>query len=129
MLLTGKKWKMRGQKGSTLIEAVMSIAIVGILSTGFLTALINSTNTTASTDQKDTGRAIAQSQMEYVKEQKFSSSGYTPSDEIMTQYPGYTVNILVSIPEERDAFVQQITVNVVQRGKTVTTLEGFKTKR
>jgi prepilin-type N-terminal cleavage/methylation domain-containing protein len=123
---------MRNQKGFTLIEVLVSVALVGILGTAFLTSLTHSTYAVHYTDQLDNGRALAQSQMEYIKEQKYSASGYTPSSAITSRYPGYSVNISVSTPGQtgqRDSLLQNVTVTVSQNTQIITTLEGFKTKR
>jgi prepilin-type N-terminal cleavage/methylation domain-containing protein len=123
---------MKSEKGFTLIEVLVTLGIVGILGASFLSSLTNSTRAVVHTDQLDTGRALAQSMMEYVKEQKFSGSGYSPSSAITSQYPEFNVSISVSTPGsagQRDALLQNITITVSQNGKTITTLEGFKTKR
>jgi prepilin-type N-terminal cleavage/methylation domain-containing protein len=123
---------MKNQKGFSLIEVLVSLAIVGILSVSFLGAMTNSTKAAISVDQKDTGRAIAQSQMEYVKELKFSASGYTKNSLMLAQYPNYDVSISVSTPGDpgqRDALIQKVTIVVTNNGKEVFTLEDYKTKR
>jgi prepilin-type N-terminal cleavage/methylation domain-containing protein len=123
---------MKSEKGFTLIEVLVTLGIVGILGASFLSSLTNSTRGVLHTDQMDTGRAIAQSMMEYVKEQKYSAAGYSPSSAITVQYPEFNVSISVSTPGsagQRDALLQNITITVTQNGKTITTLEGFKTKR
>jgi prepilin-type N-terminal cleavage/methylation domain-containing protein len=125
-------WLMKSEKGFSLIEVLVSLAILGILSAGFLSALLNATNATITVDQKDTGRAIAQSQMEYVKEQKFSTTGsYVINESLLSEYPGYSITLPLNVttPSQRNTFIQKIKIEVVQNGKVVTTLEDFKVKR
>jgi prepilin-type N-terminal cleavage/methylation domain-containing protein len=123
---------MKSEKGFTLIEVLVTLGIVGILGASFLSSLTNSTRAVIQTDQMDTGRALAQSMMEYVKEQKYSGSGYANSTALTAQYPEFNVSIAISTPGsagQRDALIQNVTITVTQNGKTITTLEGFKTKR
>jgi prepilin-type N-terminal cleavage/methylation domain-containing protein len=122
-------FSMKNQRGFSLLDVLVSLAIVGIVSAGFLSALVDSTGAVISVDQKDSGRALAQSQMEYIKEQDFASS-YSANDSILSEYPGYEIDsIIVATPTERDALIQEITINVSQNGDLVTTLEDFKVKR
>jgi prepilin-type N-terminal cleavage/methylation domain-containing protein len=123
---------MKSEKGFTIIEVLVTLGIVGVLGASFLSSLTNSTRAVVQTDQMDTGRALAQSMMEYVKEQKYSASGYANSTTLTAQYPEFNVSIAVSTPGsagQRDALIQIVTISVTQNGKTITTLEGFKTKR
>jgi prepilin-type N-terminal cleavage/methylation domain-containing protein len=125
----GLIFSMKNQRGFTLLDVLVSLAIFSILSGGFLSALIDSTKAVISVDQRDSGRALAQSQMEYIKEQDFASS-YSANDSILSGYPGYEIDsIVVATPTERDALIQEITINVSQNGILVTSLEDFKVKR
>jgi prepilin-type N-terminal cleavage/methylation domain-containing protein len=120
---------MNNQKGFSLIDVLVSLAIVSLLSGGFLSALTSSTKAVITVDQKDTGRALAQSQMEYIKEQDFADN-YEVNSSILSRYPGYEIDtIIVATPTQRDALIQEITINVSQNGEVVTSLEDFKVKR
>jgi prepilin-type N-terminal cleavage/methylation domain-containing protein len=119
------------EKGFSLIEALVAMALLGIVTVGFLSALTTSSRASISIDNLDTGRAIAQSQMEDVKEQAFQSTGiYTVNSDLMAEYPGYTVSIpQASAAASRDAFIQKIVVVVSRADKEVARLEDFKVKR
>jgi prepilin-type N-terminal cleavage/methylation domain-containing protein len=120
---------MKNQRGFSLLDVLVSLAIFSILSGGFLSALIDSTGAVISVDQKDSGRALAQSQMEYIKEQDFANS-YSANSSILSEFPGYEIDsIIVATPTERDALIQEITINVTQNGEPVTSLQDFKVKR
>lgn len=121
----------KNEKGFSLIEALVAMALLGIVTVGFLSALTSSSRASISIDNLDTGRAIAQSQMEDVKEQAFQSTGiYTVNSDLMAEYPGYTVSIpQASAAASRDAFIQKIVVIVSRGDKEVSRLEDFKVKR
>jgi prepilin-type N-terminal cleavage/methylation domain-containing protein len=121
---------MRKQQGFTLIEILIAMTILGIVSVGFLSALTTSSRASIATDQMDSGRVIAQAQMEWVKSQKYLSAGnYTLNDSLMTQYPGYSVAITALAAAQRDTNIQKVTITVTHNGKVVATLQDCKTKR
>lgn len=117
-------------KGFTLIEVLIGMVIISLIAVGYLSALTASSKASMTTDQSDTARAIAQSQMEYVKEQSFSTNGnYNKDTTILSEYPGYDVLPIVGIPAaERDSLIQKITITVTYNGQTITTLEDCKTR-
>jgi prepilin-type N-terminal cleavage/methylation domain-containing protein len=124
---------LEGQKGFGLVEILVALAILGVTAVGYMSALATSTRTAAKTDQMDTGRAIAQTVMEYVKKHSFSASGsyydQTDIDDMLSEYPGYTVDINAPAAPERDSYIQKITVTVYYNSQTVTTLDDCKAKR
>jgi prepilin-type N-terminal cleavage/methylation domain-containing protein len=121
---------MRSQKGFSLIDVLVSMAIIGIVGVGLLSAMTTSSRAAIATDQMDTARVLAQSQMEYVKRLDFSSSGtYTPQAISSTDYPGYAAIITAAPAAERDGNIQKITVTITRNGNTITTLQDCKAKR
>jgi hypothetical protein len=91
----------------------------------------------------DTARTLAQSVMEYLKVQPYTSSYTLPSalfvedSNSFLDYPGYTVGavytdawrIVPSTPSGRDSLIQQITVTIYCNGQAVFALEDCKTRR
>jgi prepilin-type N-terminal cleavage/methylation domain-containing protein len=106
---------MKHQKGFTLIEVLIAMAILGIIVAGTMGSLIGSTKAAVKSDQMDTARALALSQLEYVKRLPYSLIGYSPDSSIMSQHPGYTASIAILPAEERDANIQRITASIAYR--------------
>jgi prepilin-type N-terminal cleavage/methylation domain-containing protein len=123
--------KIKSEKGISLIEVLVALTIIGIVGVGYLSAMTASSRASISIDDMDTGRTIAQSQMEYIKEQAFQSSGtYQANSTLMDEYPGYSVTIpQAAAAVQRDAFIQKIVIIVSHGGKEVARLEDFKVKR
>jgi prepilin-type N-terminal cleavage/methylation domain-containing protein len=118
---------MKSEKGFSLIEVLISLAIIGIVSVGFLSALATSSKAAVKNDQIDTARTLAQSQMEYVRKQPYAST-YTPESISGSDYAGYSASITTSSLVQRDSLIQKISVTIYKAGSSVTTLDGCKVK-
>jgi prepilin-type N-terminal cleavage/methylation domain-containing protein len=121
----------KNEKGFTLIEVLVAMIILSIVSVGFFSALTNSSKASVSVDIMDTGRAIAESQIEYIKQQSFQYSGiYEANTDVMAEYPGYSVSIpQASAVDQRDTLIQKIVVSVNYGSKVAYNLECLKVKR
>jgi prepilin-type N-terminal cleavage/methylation domain-containing protein len=121
---------MKSEKGFSLIEVMVALALVGILAVGYLGALTTSIRSAILIDQMDTARVLAQSQMENVKKLNYATSGvYAPQAISDIDYPGYSAVIAATPAAERDNSIQAITVTIIYNGKSVTTLQDCKTNR
>jgi type II secretory pathway pseudopilin PulG len=120
--------KKKPQIGLSLLEVVISIAVLGILLAGFIPALMNVTGNTISVDDRQTGISIAQSQIEYIKDLPFSAS-YT-SNNVSGTYPSFAVDPITvnSHMSNRNADLQSITIVVRKQGREVARLTGYKMK-
>jgi prepilin-type N-terminal cleavage/methylation domain-containing protein len=118
---------MRNENGFSLVEVLIALSIIGIVATGYLSALANSSRTASQIDQMYAARNLAQSQMEYVKQMSWPTSVppvFTPAP-IPDGYPGYSVTIN-SVNVNYDSAIVKITVTVSNHGKTIMTLEDYK---
>jgi prepilin-type N-terminal cleavage/methylation domain-containing protein len=118
---------MRSQKGFSLLENLIAMAVLGIIGVTLLSGLALAARSNIIANEITTAETIAKSQMDYVKNLPYNNSaspGYTPDTDKIPS--GYTVDISVS---ELEKFLQQITVTVSRSGKTVTTLTDYKVNR
>jgi prepilin-type N-terminal cleavage/methylation domain-containing protein len=116
---------MRNERGVSLIETVIALALLGIIGTAFLGALATTSNTRTIADEHASARIIAESQMEEIKKQTYTFS-YDPMP-IPVGYPGYSATI--DVDNMRNGNIQKITVTVTHHNRDITQLESYKTSR
>jgi type II secretory pathway pseudopilin PulG len=116
---------MKGETGTSLIETVVALVLLGIIGVAFLDALTTSTNARAIADEHTSARILAESQMEYIRQQDYAFA-YDPP-EIPDEYAGYSTQITVD--NLRNGNIQKITVTVSHHDKNVTSLESYKANR
>jgi len=67
------KTLQNNSEGMTLIEVIIALAILGLVAVTFLVGLSTALKATSLADERATAQSLAQSQMEYVKSQNYSS--------------------------------------------------------
>ena len=121
-----------GQSGTTLIDTVVALAILGAVAVTFLSGLATASRATITVDEQATAESIARSQMEWVKSVLYENgaSYYTaaalPGD---PEYASYSVEITAAPVHEEDDGIQKIVVVVRHYGEEVARLEDYKVDR
>ena len=117
-----------------MLEVLLSLALIGIVVAGILSALSTSSRATITNDVQTTAQNLAEGQIEYVRNQVYSVDD-PPVYQILADLPaGYTVNCTATQvdPEgdgsDDDDGLQKITVTVDFGGVTATTLETYRVK-
>ncbi len=114
---------MKNQKGTTLVEVLVAVVLLGICGTGFLWGMTNVTRTTPVVDDRSTALSVAESQMEFIRNQPYSEpianggEGYqTLSAEKIPK--GYFIDTPMAFPLDADwsggpdQFIQKLEVRV-----------------
>jgi type II secretory pathway pseudopilin PulG len=116
---------IKNERGYALLETIVAVALLGVISLTFLSAVTTTSNSRVIADEHVTARILAESQMENLKEQTYAFS-YDPID-IPPEYPGYTA--VVDIDTMRNGDIQKITVTIQHRGRDIESLEDYKVNR
>jgi len=113
------------EKGISLIETVVALALLGVIAVAFLGGLGTASKTLMITDEQATAKTLAESLMEDVKSRDYATV-YDVTI-IPTEYVGYTAEI--DAQNLHDTNIQRITVTVEHNSKEVLVLEGYKVNR
>jgi len=114
-----------GQKGTTLIEVLIAIAILGMIAVPFLTALSTSSRALIIADERTTAESLVRSEIEYVKSQEYDANGtYAEIADVPVGYNVYLVNVTELMPG-----LQEITVTVERDAEVVLTTITYKVDR
>jgi len=132
---------LSGQKGQTLVELLIAIAILGMIAVPFLTALSSSSRGIIVADERTTAESIVRTEMEYIKNCDYNLTGFSyeiPPTANNTPWggfhalddyyadAGYSVNV-TGVPI--DLYIQNITVKVYHGNESVLTTSTYKIKR
>ena len=82
---------MSGERGNLLVETLVALALLGIVAVTFLSGITTATNSRLIADEGVTGRILAESQMENVRNQNYTLS-YDPVP-IPEEYANYSAQI------------------------------------
>jgi type II secretory pathway pseudopilin PulG len=119
--------RLRSEQGFTLVEALVSVAILTMALVVFLAGLSTGVLSTSHSDRLSTAHELARSQMEYTKAQAFDP---VPSSYATVTPPSsYGVTVAASAIPEGDPAIQLITVDVSKDGSVVFSLQGYKAGR
>ena len=115
-----------GQRGTTLIEVLIAIAILGVISVPFLTALSTSSRALIIADERTTAESLIRSEIEYVRSQEYDATGnYTDiaDADIPVGFDVYLSNFT-----NLEDGLQKITITVKRDGEVVLITSTYKAR-
>lgn len=116
---TGRGW-VQGERGVSLLESLVAVAILGLAVVATLTALSTGSLAVATADQEATAQSLARWQLEEIKAAPYSAVYST-----ITQ-PDYNISVGVS---PMAINIQKITVTISRASKVLQVVEGYKVNR
>jgi prepilin-type N-terminal cleavage/methylation domain-containing protein len=148
----------KGERGISLIEVLIALAVLGIIAVTFLTALAVSGNSVAMTDEDATAESIARSQLEYIRQQVYiwaqpGEDRLYPLIDLDEEYSSYSIwsvnrngevvqgigedagvvavpwNSEENEPRTGDIGLQRIRLVIKNHGEEVLVLETYKVDR
>jgi prepilin-type N-terminal cleavage/methylation domain-containing protein len=118
--------KIKGEKGFSLIETLVALALLGTIGVSFFNGLVTTSTARVAADEKVSSKILAEILMEDVKKQTYNISGnYTYS--IPEEFPGYSANFTVE--NIRNDYLQKLTFVIYHRNDDTFTLESYKSRR
>jgi prepilin-type N-terminal cleavage/methylation domain-containing protein len=69
--------RLRKQRGFTLVEVIIALALLGIIAIAYLGGLAVASRAMITSDERTTAESLARSQMEYVKNQDYSDNEWS----------------------------------------------------
>lgn len=110
------------QRGTSLIESLIGLAVTGASIGGILSALSTGSISTATLDECTTVESMARNQMETIKDSAYDPTGnYLPME-----VPGYSIVInTISLADDK----QEINVTISKDGQPLTKLTNYKVDR
>ena len=122
----------RGQSGVTLVESLVSLAILGTVTVAFLGGLGTTSRAAVVSDHHSTAQNLAQVQMETVRlvAYVYEASSYSPEPlPAGNDYSGYSAAIAAQPLNSPDDGIQRITVTISLDGVAAYTLVNYKVDR
>ena len=128
---------MKNQSGFAMLEVLVSLALIGIVVAGILSALTTSSRATITTDVQTTAQNLAECQMEYMRSQPYDDDiGHDPPTySVLADIPAsYSVSCdAMRLDPDGDGYgdddgLQKITVAVHYKLITATTIEAYRVK-
>ena len=135
---------LRGQRGFTLIETILAVAILAAIGVGLLNALDTNAKATRTLDERVTATNLATAYFEAIKAMPYAET-YPEPEDIITIPPQYDVDVDIQFSSDGDTTdgitwgdyniedpqtIQKLTITISREGgKPVLAICNFKTKR
>ena len=133
---------MKDEKGFSLMEVALAMALLGIVAVAYLGALATGSRAIMIADERATAESLARTQMEYVRQQSYDANldHDPPQYDTIPDIPaGYEINVDAARLDPyvdgtaNDDGIQSITVviNHIIDGETkeIFALEGYRSRR
>jgi prepilin-type N-terminal cleavage/methylation domain-containing protein len=118
----GTNNKMKSEKGISLIEVLVALAILSIISASFLGGVATTSTARVTADERSSAKILAENLMEGIKKQSYAASYVVTIPE---EFAGYSANLTVTNLNN----IQKLKIAIVHRSRGVLALESYKANR
>jgi len=119
---------IRERKGTTLLEALVGMAILGAIGVAFMSSVTTGMTGTRLVEQKTTAQIVAQAQLEETKNADYLVAPATYPTTV-TPPSGYSVSIEAAPLPGGDDNIQNIKITVRQQDRVLLVMEDYKVNR
>jgi len=122
---------MKGEKGFTIIETLVALALLGIIAVALLSGVATASKASSIANERAIAESLVHSEAEYVKSCAYqdSASEY-PVDPSLTVPDSWTVPPpVVGLVHATDDGIQEVTVTAEHNGEEVLSLKIYKVDR
>lgn len=116
--------RFRDEKGLSLVESIVAVAIIGVVIVVFIAALSTGSIAVREGSQAIVSQRLALTQLEYIK-----GCPYATTYSTIDTPEGYTVTVGIMPTPDKDQDIQKITVAVLREGENILTVEDYKVNR
>jgi prepilin-type N-terminal cleavage/methylation domain-containing protein len=121
--LIGRKKYMKREEGFSLLEVLVSLAILGIVTAGFFSATMTTTSSRVIADERASAKILAEGIIDQTKKDIFRASYDVV---VPDEFAGYSANLTV---DNAVTGIQKLTVTVTHLNREILTLENYKVHR
>lgn len=118
---------LRYEDGFSLVESLISIAVIGVVISAFIGALSTGSIIVGELNQETVAHQLAQSQIEQTKAAPYSTTG--ASYTTISAPAGYSISMTVNSALYTNSNIQKLTVTISRNTAPVLTVEDYKVQR
>ncbi len=115
---------MKLEKGSSLIEVIVALALLGIISVLFLGGVVNSSNARVIADERASAKILAESVIDSIKKMSYDTS-YNVT--VPSEFSTYSAD--VAVESMANGNIQKLVIVISHLDREVLTLEDYKVNR